>query len=74
MLMVVTETQILNPQQVCCGCLLANANGEPRWKGGKLGCGHPLGHLSPYGACTQRGEELPEQYECEMGFRLTQVS
>ena len=69
MLMMVTETQILSPQQVCGGCLLANLEGEPRWKSGKLDCGKPLhtGKEPHTGSCADR-------YECAMGFHLALIS
>jgi len=69
MLMIVTDTQILAPQQVCCGCLLANREGQPRWQSGELGCGHRL----RYHAANTSSDSCPEQYECEMGFRLALI-
>jgi hypothetical protein len=72
MLMMVTDTQILSPQQVCCGCLLANLDGEPRWQSGKLGCGKPIGDCQ--GRETQGGNPQPDRYECAMGFHLALIS
>ena len=64
MLVILTEEQILSPQQVCQGCLLANRSGSPRWHRGKLGCGKFLG---------KPGENQPALYECQMGFRVAKV-
>ncbi len=64
MLVLLTDEQVLSPSQVCPGCLLADQSGQPRWRQGKLGCGHLLRKC----ATTQ-----PNQYECEMGFRVANV-
>ncbi|MBW4648857.1 MAG: hypothetical protein KME06_09160 [Kastovskya adunca ATA6-11-RM4] len=64
MLVILTDEQILSPQQVCQSCLLADRSGQPRWRQGKLGCGHLVRKLT---------ENQPEQYECEMGFRVAYV-
>lgn len=65
MLVILTKEQVLPPQQVCQGCLLANQSGLPRWQQGKLGCGRALGKMSANQA---------DVYECQMGFRLANVS
>lgn len=72
MLMMVTDTQILSPQQVCCGCLFASLDGEPRWKSGKLGCGKQIGEHQGLG--SRDPDSPPEHYECAMGFRLALLS
>lgn len=64
MLVMLTEEQILLPEQVCQGCVLASESGSPRWHRGKLGCGQSLG---------KRGKNQPPLYECQMGFRVAQV-
>lgn len=64
MLVILTEEQVLSTQQVCPGCLLADRGGLPRWRQGKLGCGHFL---------AKAGENLPALYECQMGFRIANI-
>ena len=58
------ENQLVAPQQVCQGCLLAAQSGQPRWKGGQLCCGHRVPKL----VHTQL-----DQYECQMGFRIASI-
>lgn len=65
MLVILTDEHILEPQQVCQGCLLADQRGFPRWHHGRLGCGHALGRA---------GNNLPKIYECEMGFRVANIN
>lgn len=64
MLVVVMENQLLSPQQVCQSCLMADQSGQPRWQPGKLRCGRAL---------TKAPDNLPEQYECQMGFRIANI-
>jgi hypothetical protein len=64
MLVILTDEQVLSPSQVCQGCLLADKSGQPRWRQGKLGCGHAIGKFTA---------NQPDQYECEMGFRVANV-
>ncbi|MBD1808427.1 MAG: hypothetical protein KME25_00815 [Symplocastrum torsivum CPER-KK1] len=64
MLVILMDEQILSPNQVCQNCLLADQSGQPRWRRGKLGCGHAIRKLTPH---------QPDQYECEMGFRIANV-
>lgn len=64
MLVILTDKQVLSPQQVCPGCLLADRKGLPRWHQGKLGCGRFLGKLA---------QNQPALYECQMGFRVASV-
>ena len=64
MLVIVTEDQILPPQTVCQTCVLADRSGKPRWRQGRLCCGRLL---------QRTQEQLPLQYQCQMGFRVTNV-
>ncbi len=64
MLVILMENQLLEPQRVCQGCPLADRSGQPRWRGGQLSCGHPV---------HQTTENLPSQYECQMGFRIANI-
>ncbi|NET31619.1 MAG: hypothetical protein F6K19_06415 [Cyanothece sp. SIO1E1] len=61
MLVILMENQLLPPEQVCQGCLLANQRGQPRWEHGELRCGRTLSKFT---------ESQPDQYECQMGFRI----
>ena len=71
--MMITDTQILSPQQVCCGCLFASLDGEPRWNGSKLGCGKPVVECQ---GRENQGEvhRQSDRYECAMGFHLALIS
>jgi len=64
MLVIVMENQILSPHQVCQTCLMADTSGQPRWQRGELRCGRTLGRVT---------EHQPEQYECQMGFRIANI-
>jgi hypothetical protein len=64
MLVILMENQLIAPKKVCQTCLLADRNGQPRWKGGRLRCGHPIPKLS---------ENQASVYECEMGFHIASV-
>ncbi len=64
MLVIVMGEQILPPRQVCQACLLADHSGQPRWHHGKLRCGHAIHKLD---------QAQPDQYECEMGFRIANI-
>nr|WP_110985475.1 hypothetical protein [Acaryochloris thomasi] len=64
MLVIVTEDQLLQPQLICQSCVLADRSGRPRWHQGKLDCGRPV--PSP-------PEDQPDQYRCQMGFRVTNI-
>ena len=64
MLVIVMENQLLQPQNVCQGCLMADQAGHPRWRSGELRCGRSL---------VRNSENLPEQYECQMGFRVANI-
>jgi hypothetical protein len=67
MLVVIIKNQIIRPQQVCQACLLADRDGQPRWKQGKLYCGRVVRNLN-YCSETQLNA-----YECQMGFRLIDI-
>jgi len=64
MLVILMENQMLAPQRVCQGCLLASSTGQPRWNDGELRCGHPVGKPT---------ESLPDRYECQMGFTIANI-
>lgn len=64
MLVVLTENHILTPKQVCQSCVLADTSGEPRWRSGKLCCGHAIAKLT---------NQQPELYQCAMGFCLAKI-
>ena len=65
MLVILTDEQVLSTQQVCQNCLLADRSGLPRWRQGKLSCGHSLG---------KQGENQPALYQCQMGFRIANIN
>ncbi len=64
MLVILTNEQVLSPQQVCQGCLLADRKGLPRWRQGTLCCGHAVNKIK---------DTQPDIYECEMGFRVAHI-
>jgi hypothetical protein len=61
-LVIVTEDQLLQPQLICQGCVLADRSGRPRWHQGRLDCGKRL-----------HSEDQSPQYRCQMGFRVTNI-
>jgi hypothetical protein len=63
MLVMLTDDQLLLPQQVCPSCLLADRTGQPRWQNGVLKCGDRS--MSP---------TANHQFECPMGFRLVAIA
>ncbi len=67
MLVVVINDRILAPQQVCQACLLADRDGQPRWRQGSPCCGRLVSTLN---CCN---EPQPTAYQCQMGFRLMEV-
>jgi hypothetical protein len=67
MLVVIINDRIIAPQQVCQACLLADRDGQPRWRQGKLCCGRVVRTLS---YCS---EPQADAYECQMGFRLVDI-
>ncbi len=64
MLVILMDNQLIAPQTVCETCLLADQSGQPRWQGGKLRCGH---------AILKATEQQPDQFECQMGFRIADI-
>lgn len=64
MLVLLMDEQVLSPYTVCQSCLLADQSGQPRWKGGQLRCGHAVRKLT---------DNQPDQYECQMGFRIANI-
>lgn len=79
MLVILTDEQMLSPQQVCCNCLLADSKGLPRWRKGKLGCGLAISSRRSRESPKSDREDceghtkLPELYECQMGFRVAAI-
>lgn len=64
MLVMLAGDQLLLPQQVCPGCLLADRAGRPRWQDGTLKCGNrPASAVPP----------ATYQIECPMGFRVVEI-
>lgn len=64
MLVILMNNQLVSPQQVCQSCLLADQSGQPRWRAGRLRCGR---------AVRAAIDQQPEQYECQMGFRVANI-
>jgi hypothetical protein len=64
MLVVLMENQLLAPEQVCRSCLMADQSGQPRWQQGQLRCGRAL---------QKATANQPDQYECQMGFRIAHI-
>ena len=64
MLVILMDNQMLSPQQVCQTCLMADQRGQPRWQQGQLRCGHAVG---------KHTEAQPDQFECQMGFRIANI-
>ena len=64
MLVVVMNDQLLSPAAVCQTCLMADQQGKPRFHHGRLTCGRRLAKMP---------DGQPEQYECQMGFRIANV-
>ncbi len=64
MLVVIMENQVIAPQTVCQTCLLADHSGQPRWRQGHLCCGQAL---------PKAVNQQPEQYQCQMGFRIANI-
>ena len=66
MLVIITDEQLLSPEQVCQTCLMATRNGLPRWQQGKLNCGRTIAERSNKNRATV--------YECQMGFRVAMIN
>jgi hypothetical protein len=65
MLVMMTENQLISPHTVCASCLMADRNGQPRWQHGELRCGRMV---------TGIAGDQPPQFECQMGFRIAEIS
>jgi hypothetical protein len=65
MLVMLTNNQLFSPHVVCQSCLLADHYGQPRWHQGQLSCGRQV-----YGV----SEQQPQQYQCQMGFRIAEIA
>ena len=65
MLVILTRESILSAQTVCQDCLLANHQGLPRWKQGRLDCGSSV-HKNLESNKSKR-------YQCQMGFQVAEV-
>ncbi|WP_299411604.1 hypothetical protein [Acaryochloris sp. IP29b_bin.148] len=66
MLVILTEEQLLAPQAVCQSCLLADREGQPRWRQDRLCCGRLLEKRSD-------SDSQLKQYRCQMGFCVAYV-
>ncbi|WP_068816047.1 hypothetical protein [Phormidesmis priestleyi] len=64
MLVILAGDRILSPQKVCKHCVMADQSGQPRWSHGELRCGHAIRKLT---------EQQPDQFECQMGFRVAEI-
>lgn len=64
MLVILMDDQVIAPDRVCQGCLMADQQGQPRWSAGRLRCGRALNKMV---------ESQPDQYECQMGFRVANI-
>lgn len=64
MLVILMDNQLISPQIVCKTCLMADQSGKPRWQSGQLRCGH---------AIRKATEQQPDQFECQMGFRVADI-
>ncbi|MEB3230517.1 MAG: hypothetical protein VKJ64_05870 [Leptolyngbyaceae bacterium] len=67
MLVILMNEQVISPQAVCQGCLMATQQGEPRWRSGKLLCGRSSNLVDV-------GKNHPTQYECQMGFKVADIN
>lgn len=73
MVVILTEQQVLSTKQVCSSCLMADSGGLPRWRKGKLCCGHLVENSISDRLETSPHRDRPKIYECEMGFRVTNI-
>ncbi|NEQ96517.1 MAG: hypothetical protein F6K30_07310 [Cyanothece sp. SIO2G6] len=67
MLVVLMNDQVISPQAVCPGCLMATQQGQPRWYSGRLLCGRSAN-------LAEAGSDRPIQYECQMGFKIADIN
>lgn len=64
MFVILMDDQVISSQAVCQGCLMADHSGQPRSRQGQLCCGSPVRKIT---------EGQPEQYQCQMGFRVANI-
>ena len=64
-LIMATSDRLIPIHQICPYCVMASQAGEPRWENGQLRCGQAIVMESPH---------QPDQFECEMGFRVIKIS
>ncbi|MEM7771989.1 MAG: hypothetical protein AAGA75_03550 [Cyanobacteria bacterium P01_E01_bin.6] len=64
MLVILMNDQVMTPDHVCQGCLMADQHGLPRWSAGKLRCGRTV---------QKEIDNQPVHYECQMGFRVANI-
>lgn len=64
MVVILTDNSLIPTCQVCQGCVLADHNGQPRWRGGQLDCGRMVSHCS---------DRTGHHYQCVMGFHVAQI-
>lgn len=70
MLVIVMKDHLLPPAAVCHNCPMASQSGLPRWRRGRLRCGHPVArNVEALSVPT-----VPVQYECAMGFRIAELA
>lgn len=65
MLVMIVGDRLVPVKQVCQNCVMASRDGQPRWDSGQLRCGQAIASLMP---------QQPDQFDCQMGFRVVQVS
>ncbi|MCC5898585.1 MAG: hypothetical protein EA395_14330 [Phormidium sp. GEM2.Bin31] len=64
MVVILTDNSLLPTCQVCQSCMLADHNGQPRWRGGQLDCGRVV---------SSRGDRSGRYYKCVMGFHVARI-
>jgi hypothetical protein len=64
MLVILMDNHLISPGQVCQTCLMADQSGQPRWSSGRLRCGRAL---------QKYNDQDPDQFECQMGFRIANI-
>ena len=73
MLVILTEKQVLSTKQVCSNCLMADSAGSPRWRQGKLCCGHLIENTANDFSSAEAQCKRAKIYQCQMGFHLTNI-
>ena len=64
MLVILQKEQLIPTERVCCNCLWASKNGNPRWQRGNLDC---------VDCIVPEESTQPKLYQCRMGFRLVNI-